>query len=197
MKKSILVPYEKYMVLVSQQQHQNSANNSSAALENNKLNPTTTTEPEPQRVLLVAEEEEEQQKQKQKQAQATGSNNEPRRLTSDVILSYLPKNIQRKSNALLCEIEKSADIDWNDSGLVIIDSQPTSSHICDLLHFANCSNKREPQGARALFSKLAHLPATLISNPKARIQHGGIPPGIPNKEPKSSMTSWRRMWKPL
>ena len=119
MKKAVLVPYDKYILLTKQsvptdkrppaelhQLHVEHIDNTKDITGEsdyvtepaNASTPTTTTTND------VA-------------------STDNKRLACDVILSYLPKNIQRKSCALLGEIEQCANLSWNECGLVIIDGE--------------------------------------------------------------------------
>lgn len=156
MKKSVLVPYDKYLIM---QQNLN-------------------TETQPTSKLELPQ---------------------PSKLSRDVIISYLPKNIHKKTDILLNELENLDGISWNDQGLVILEGVQKKTHICDLLHFANCGTKKQPPDALEFFEKLNHLPQTILSNTRARVLAGGSsapppPPGIPDKQPEKT---WKTLWKPL
>ena len=87
MKKSVLVPYDKYLIM---QQNLN-------------------TETQPTSKLELPQ---------------------PSKLSRDVIISYLPKNIHKKTDMLLNELDNLAGISWNDQGLVILEGvQKKNTHL--------------------------------------------------------------------
>ena len=204
MRKSVLVPYEKYLILTK---HLSTNENNN----NNNYDATCKTLPPPPPTLTTTD---------TPTAAADKCTQNSCSLSCDVILSYLPQKIRRKSESLLNEICKSNEIRWCPRGLVFINEKPTETHICDFLHFANCAQKKEPAGAGEFFEKIKHLPSTLISNSNARAlsqqqqqqQQGSgttaqsgavtssvIPPGIPDKskKPRAPKATWKQVWKPL
>lgn len=171
MKKSVLIPYERYQQLL-----QNNSPPTTAQIQ--------TTEPE----------------QLESSEQILNESTTARRLDPSVLIACLPKRNRSKAQQLIGYIEKHPILDWNQEGnLAVEQSLVPYSHIVDLLHDALNPTRHEPVGYEAFYKHLKHVPRSLINNPRRKSHLGSgqlPPPGIPVTEPKP-LNVWKTSWKSL
>lgn len=141
------------------------------------------------------------------------------RLSKDLILNVFGKNHYKQANSLLLFIENTPNLDWNESGEIIVDGESVAgSHITDLLRDALFNYKNfEPIGVELFYKHLSSVPVSLIRNPRRRLLTGGgggvyypkhlshkselkpPPPGVPQKNTEvdvfSNLTEWKTEWK--
>ena len=170
MKKSVVIPYERYQQLM-----QNQRGAAASALVNHqeikKLPP-----------LDGAEE----------------SKPQIHKLDSSVIVACLPKRNRSKAQQILEYIDKHSQLDWNKQGNLVVDNNSVEySHVVDLIHDALNPTKHDPVGYESFYRQLQHVPRSLITNPrrKSLIGRGQLPPpGLPATEPKP-LNIWKERWK--
>ena len=222
MKKSVLVPYERYQQLIQSASRSTDTDNSSEA--STQLSPALPPSeaaapptsaarqvsllpmqlqdplppPPPASPSVSATEA------------AAAAASEPNRLHSDIIIACLPKGNRLKAKRLLEFISQQRALDWNRDGNLIVDGQTIHlSHIVDLLHDALNPTKHDPIGADVFYSHLAGIPLSFINNPRRRSSLAGEgrrrqrrkdaflpPPGLPDGKPKA-LNAWKAQWKPL
>ena len=125
------------------------------------------------------------------------------KLSADVIIAHLPKRNKSKAEALIKVVDQHPVLTWNERGELVVDGNPVPySHISDLLHDALNNTKHEAVGCRLFYKHLENIPQSLINNPnrKKLLRGGGgsnrqLPPiGTPNTEPKP-IPDWKLLWK--
>ena len=123
------------------------------------------------------------------------------KLKPEIILTHLPKRNKSKALSLLNVIEQNPNLDWNNRGEVLLNGAAIPySHISDILHDAlNATRRTEPAGCQEFYSNLGHIPTSLISNPKRRVLIGERKLPIPEKLDRkiNPLTDWSGFWKPL
>ena len=191
MKKSVVIPYERYQQLLKQQQQ-----------------PDTTPSDSHREAERAGVKEEE----------TTSTTPTTSKLNPSVIIACLPKRNRTKAQQLLEFVEKHPKLDWNKEGSLLVDNNIVEfSHIVDLLHDALNQTKHQPAGHQLFYEHLQHVPRSLITNPQRKSLTGSgggggggggastdvprkrlPPPGIPAdaKEPKP-LNIWKARWKAL
>ena len=183
MKKSVLIPFDRYQYLLNQQK----SSDDKASPERDDIDVSSNTPTSTQTL--------------QQSPQTRFECHQSDKLDADIIRAYLPSRNRGKATALLKAIENHPHINWNDKGELLIKEKAISgSHICDILHDALNNTKHEPVGCRQFYRHLTNVPQSLITNPNRRSMIGGEntlpPPGLPNLEPKP-FNPWRTLWKAL
>jgi hypothetical protein len=133
---------------------------------------------------------------------STSSSGDDDDMSTDHVLSALPKNIKNRASNLLREISKSKYISWNDKGELIIGSSAplAGSNIIDLIKYSQYPFKYYKPPGHKQFSEALHR---LHIQTPITIQKGrGIPPGLPahskktrNISQKTPKPTWR--WKKM
>lgn len=123
------------------------------------------------------------------------------KLRTEIIVACLPKNNRQKALRLLQYIDQHPILDWNESGTLLIEKEPVAlSHIVDLLHDALNTTKYEPIGLHEFYTHLGNIPQSLINNPKRKSLIGRgrrlPPPGLPSTQPKP-LNTWKAQWTAL
>lgn len=181
MKKSVLLPYERYQQLL---QNSGISQNVAATISPDVTeNATPTLPPQASAEPIVHNSLE---------TVAT-------KLNADVIVACLPKRNRFKAKRLLDYIEKHSNLDWNKQGNLTVENQPIEySHIVDLLHDALTATRHDPTGHVSFYNNLSGIPQSLINNPRRKSLIGGRlpPPGLPPSEPKA-LNVWKTNWKAL
>ena len=178
MKKSVVLPYERYQQLIQ------NASNSAPKDPSETILPIETEKPTAGKTIEEIEEPRE-----------TKSN----KLETEFILACLPKQNRVKALRLLDYVNKHPLIDWNREGNLLVDDKPVEfSHIVDLIHDALNSTKYEPVGYDLFYKHLKGIPQSFINNPRRKSLIGGRlpPPGIPDSKPKP-LNVWKAQWKSL
>ena len=173
MKKSVLLPYDKYIAL---KQH--------ATLDSTDL----MTEPDKK----LSDKQSIEHKTEPQVNQAS----DKQMSSDDKLLLLLPKVVRSKAERLLCYISQQGKIYWNTNGEVCIEGETIKgSHICDILHYATTNKRQQPIGIQTVLAKLQNVPQSLITNPQISGK-GAIPPGIPQKE-RYLNQNWKTKWQAL
>ena len=182
MKKSVVLPYERYQELIQNSETKSLPVTSTEPIAASETSPVVTqSEPGPVGGITTA-------------APATSE-----RLSANVIVACLPKKNRTKAQRLLDYITAHPQLDWNRDGNLTVKGSPVQySHIVDLLHDALNNTKRNPVGYDTFYKSLEGIPHTLISNPRRKSLVGGRlpPPGLPATKPKP-LNVWRAEWKAL
>ena len=175
MKKSVLIPFERYL-------HYKSLVNNNTPPETQKEDESVKNE---HHVVDTTEDKPQTNQEK---------------LGFEVILSHLPKRDRSKALSLLNVVEQNPKLDWNNRGeLLVNNSSIPYSHISDLIRDALHNSRFEPVACKEFYSNLDNAPLSLVSNPNRRILIGGKvlpPPGIPDKKPVP-LNNWSGLWKSL
>ena len=184
MKKSVVLPYERYQQLM-QNSTQHIQQNIEPDIPVEHLTVTAQTEPN------------------------TSEELETTQLKPDVIIACLPKRNQLKARRLLQYIHDIPKLTWNREGNLVVDKQPIAySHIVDLLHDALNPTKHDPVGHDIFYAHLDKVPQSLINNSRRKSLIGGgsrsaaaaaatlPPPGLPATEPRP-LNIWKTNWQPL
>ena len=123
------------------------------------------------------------------------------KLNKDIIIAHLPKRNKSKAEALLNILDQHPVLGWNERGELLVNKTPVPySHISDLLHDALNHTKHEAVGCRLFYKHLGSIPQSLINNPSRKaLLWGGrgvqLPPiGTPNTEP-IPLQDWKVLWK--
>lgn len=91
------------------------------------------------------------------------------KLAEGVITACLPKRNHFKARRLLDYINRQPHLDWNQAGNLIVDNQTVEySHIVDLLHDALNSTRSDPVGHDVFYQQLVGVPQSLINNPRRK-----------------------------
>ena len=170
MKKSVLIPHERYVFYQNAIKPQNdqNVNEDSQALTQHEHSEQTAPSP-----------------------------NIIPKLKQEIIVAHLPKRNKSKAHTLLQIIDAHPNLDWNERGeLLVRKSVVPFSHISDLLQDALNNTKYEPVGCHQFYSNLTNVPLSLINNPKRKVLVGNgqlPPPGLPDTQP-APISNWRQLW---
>ena len=181
MKKSILIPYDRYLYykrlqdtskdkqIKEAEQHTSEQQNPELEAENEHVTDYSPTQTD--------------------------------KLRPEIVVSLLPKRNRSKALALLNFIDRHPVLDWNTKGELLLHNNPIPfSHITDLTHDAiNNTRSYDPVGCNEFYANIGHVPVSLITNPRRRLMIGGKslpPPGIPDKDPVP-LNTWKGLWKNL
>ena len=117
------------------------------------------------------------------------------KLSSEIILKYIPKRLRSKSERLLDYITQMDEITWNEDGHVTIRNQYfQNSNITDLIQYAVNSSFKSfiPEGASDFIHLLltANVPLSLIAKQHRETPVGGSTLGIPAKIKYRDLNEW-------
>ena len=216
MKKSVVIPFERYQELTQQQRATTSPFASAApattttaataaaadAVASTAANPIETKQakaPHPRRSAFDDDDDEKRRHLSIRTVAAlpaSAANNS--KLHPDVILCCLPAKNRLKAKRLLEHIERHPNLDWNQAGNLLVQGKPIEfSHIVDLLRDALNSTKHEPVGHQDFYANLQSLPQSLVNKHKRKLASERLPPpGLPAKQPKP-VNTWRAKWRQL
>ena len=215
MKKSVLIPYDRYLMYKNLQRNSNSRDSRTGSGDNNNNNDDNAqgfAEAASAFNAPVSDASVTQSAPTAEQFSNTG------KLDAETIIDYLPKRNRSKGATLLQTIIRNPNLDWNNKGELLVHRKSIPhSHISDLLHDALNNTKNKPIGANEFYANLTNVPLSLVTNPRRRqILVGGQqqqqqqqqqrqqkqprlpPPGLPNKPPKPLLgDDWSNVWKTL
>ena len=178
MKKSVLIPYERYL---HYKQLSDNLNRSKDGLQQ-----------------PIADQLEIQQEDTTCKSVSDTTPDLPK-LSCDTIAKLLPRKNGVKARALLHHIEAQPNISWNSDGeLLIKDKRIADSHIVDILYDVLNDNNIDVVGADSFYDN-SNIPDALIGNSRRKKSLVGgrqtlPPPGIPAKTPHS-FKDWNDLWK--
>ena len=175
MKKSVLVPYERYL-------HYKRLHDNPAKKEDQSQNNT---------------EEQNLQETVDVHPYSDDSLQQAHKLKPDIIVALLPKRNRTKAAALLSFIDTHPVLDWNSKGELLIHNQAIPfSHITDLAHDAlNNTKAYDPVGCEEFYRNIGHVPLSLISNPKRRLMIGSKGPPVIPQTKSVAQNTWKDLWK--
>ena len=223
MKKSVLLPYERYQQLIQDTSSSSGSTTSAAAVT---ANPDHKQQQQQQQQVIRTPKEEDEEEIETPAASVRqledhddddddlNSSSRTLKLENDVIVACLPKRNSSKARRLLEYINKHSGLDWNQQGNIIVDSGERTvdfSHIVDLLHDALNATKHNPVGYAEFYKHLNRAPLSLINNQRRKSLIGGgggggvgaavvhmPPPGLPPvSKPSKPLNAWKTEWKPL
>ena len=186
MKKSVLIPHERYVYYQNLAKHDATQSLGDAKLSSAPLKSVQEAD--------VPQEISEQVVSQTERVNISDSIHE------DVILAHLPQRNKNKAKALLTIVRNNPKLDWDKTGQLLVQNDVVPfSHITDLLHDALNNTKYDPVGHLEFYGNLGNIPQSLIVNKRRKELLGGKqlpPPGIPDTEPQP-LNSWKSQWKAL
>ena len=189
MKKSVLIPHERYVYYQNLAKHDATRSLGDATLSSAPLKNQS----------VVQEADVQKQSSEQVVSQIETPNNSDS-IHEDVILAHLPQRNKNKAKALLTIVRNNPKLDWDKTGQLLVQNDVVPfSHITDLLHDALNNTKYDPVGHLEFYGNLGNIPQSLIVNKRRKELLGGKqlpPPGIPDTEPQP-LNSWKSQWKAL
>lgn len=114
------------------------------------------------------------------------------RLEKDVIVACLPKRNRLKAYRVLDYITNHSSLEWNKDGNLIVEKQPIEySHIVDLVHDALNSTRHDPVAYDLFYKHLHGIPQSLINNPRRKSL------ALPASTLPETPNTWKLRWKAL